>query len=207
LWNNTTPAQKGEKTMLNNPIVAWFVHLHQMGLPASESTTISEQLTIRPTLHQLAQAEASLPRFVQESTVAMRYLRLLGPLDWDNFPERDLHIYRYTPPVPYLPFVAACLVKLDQQITHLSKLREYLVEHPALIWVLGFPLIASSQFSWGFDAEASLPTQRHLTRMLRQAPNLCLQFLLDDTVHLLQAELGTEADDFGQAISLDTKVG
>ena len=85
--------------------------------------------------HTLARAPDRLPRFVRDSPVAMRYLNLLAPLDWPNFPERDLHCYRFCPPIPYAPFVAAYLVKLQEQKPYLTKLREYLVEHPPLIWV------------------------------------------------------------------------
>jgi len=156
-------------------------------------------------LHQLALDPTALPRFVRESAVAMRYLHLLGPLAWDHFPERDLETDWGMPTMPYAPFVAACLVKLDQQKVYMSKLREYLDEHPALVWALGFPLVASPRYAWGFDVEASLPTHRHFTRMLRKVPNASLQFLLDSTVSLIQAELATEITDFGRAISLDTK--
>jgi hypothetical protein len=41
--------------------------------------------------------------------------------------------------------------------------------------------------------------------MLRTTPNAGSQYLLDETVRLIQAELRTEVDDFGHAISLDTK--
>jgi hypothetical protein len=41
--------------------------------------------------------------------------------------------------------------------------------------------------------------------MLRNVPNESLQCLLDETVRLLQIELSTEIDDFGESISLDTK--
>jgi hypothetical protein len=159
----------------------------------------------RRNLHQLAQDPTALPRFVRESAVAMRYLHLLGPLAWDRFPERDLETDWGMPTMPYAPFVAACLVKLDQHKAYMSKLREYLVEHPALVWVLGFPLVASSRYAWGFDVEACLPTHRHFTRMLRKVPNASLQFLLNEIVRLLQAELCSVIADFGQAISLDTK--
>lgn len=159
----------------------------------------------RPDLHHLAQHPEQLPRFVRESPVAMRYLRLLGPMAWDQFPERNLLHKKGFPAVPYAPFVAACLVKLDQHIVYMSQLRQYLVEHPALVWLLGFPLVASPQFAWGFDAEASLPTHRHFTRMLREISNGLLQFLLDSSVALLQAELQVVDMTFGQAISIDTK--
>jgi hypothetical protein len=159
----------------------------------------------RPNPHQLAQSAPELPDFVRQSPVAMRYLRFLGALDWDRFPERDLERYRYRPPLPYAPFAAACLVKLEEAKPNMSKLRDYLVEHPALIWLLGFPLVSSNHFPWGFDPEASLPTHRHFTRMLRSMPNACLQFLLDETVRLLQIELSIIAKGFGLVISLDTK--
>jgi hypothetical protein len=42
----------------------------------------------RPNLAELAANEATLPQFVQDCPVAMKYLRLLAPLDWVNFPER-----------------------------------------------------------------------------------------------------------------------
>ncbi len=161
--------------------------------------------TMRPNLHQLAQHRPQLPRFVRESGVARRYLHLLGPLAWDQFPERPLSAKWGTAPVPYAPFAAACLVKLDQHLVYMSQLRQYLVDHPALVWVLGFPLVPSPHFSWGFDVEATLPTHRHLTRMLRDMPNTMGQFLLDSSVALVQAELAEVGIKLGETISLDTK--
>ena len=159
----------------------------------------------RPGIDQLAQNQGNLPHFVQQSPAAMRYLHLLGPIVWRNFPERDLQTKWGIVTTPYVAFAAACLIKLDQQKVYMSDLRDYLIDHPALVWLLGFPLVPSSRYPWGFDVDASLPTHRHFTRLLRKMPNACLQFLLDETVRLLQLELSTEVDDFGQAISLDTK--
>jgi hypothetical protein len=159
----------------------------------------------RRNLHQLAHNPSALPPFVRQSPLAMKYLHLLGPLDWSHFPERDLESDWGQPTVPFASFLAACLIKLDQRLVYMAHLRDYLVEHPALLWVLGFPLIPSWCHPWGFDAHASLPTARHLTRMLRSTPNVASQYLLDETVRLLQIELATETKDFGQAISLDTK--
>ncbi len=103
------------------------------------------------------------------------------------------------------PFAAGCLVKLDQRLASMGALRQYLVDHPALVWLLGFPLISSSRYAWGFDADASLPTQRHLTRMLRTLPNSRLQCLLTSTVTLLQTELAEVDVRLGETIALDTK--
>jgi hypothetical protein len=153
--------------------------------------------------------EKRLPQFVQECAVAMKYLRLLGQLDWDRFPERPDHRFALDePPLPYACLAAAYLVKIEQHLTYVANLREYLVEHPALVWVLGFPLKPSLQFSWGFDVQASLPTHRHLSRLLRDMPNPCLQFLLDDTVRLIRWELDPVLSPgcrFGDCISMDTK--
>ncbi len=72
------------------------------------------------------------------------------------------------------------------------------------MWGLGFPLVACDHFSFGFDPAASLPTPRHLSRLLRNLPQAQMQFLLTGTVHLLQAALPSELT-LGQEISLDTK--
>ena len=73
------------------------------------------------------------------------------------------------------------------------------------MWALGFPLAASNQSSWGFDPNASLPTERHFCRLLRDLPNSALQFLLDETVRLIRIELNDGFGGFGNCISLDTK--
>ena len=191
--------------MTSTPIVSRLNPLKQAFAWGWQAFTPHHQRSKRPTLHQLAQNPGLLPRIVQQSAVAMRYLNLLGSLNWECFPERDLETDWGTPPVPFASFAAACLVKLNQRLVYMSHLHQYLADHPALVWVLGFPLVPSLKYPWGFDAQASLPTPRHFTRMLRRLPNPKFQFLLDETVRLLQAELSTEVDDFGQAISLDTK--
>jgi hypothetical protein len=96
------------------------------------------------------------------------------------------------------------LIKLDQQQRYMADLRTYLVEHPALVWLLGFPLQPASAFSWGFDPEASVPDHRLFLTVLRTLDNRMLQFLLDNTVQLLRQELPSEVN-FGQTIALDTK--
>jgi hypothetical protein len=69
-----------------------------------------------------------LPRFVADCAVARKYLELLGPLDWEHFPERDPHRPWPGPtPAPRAPFVAAYLVKLHEGKSYMSNLRDYLV--------------------------------------------------------------------------------
>jgi len=177
----------------------WFLRLFHHPI-ADQRRSISHLAEMNP---------ADLPDFVQVSLVAMKSLRLLGSLDWDHLPERPDN--RFSPDMralPYTPFIAACLVKIDQHLVYMADLRDYLVENPALLWVLGFPLKPSRQYPWGFDAQSSLPTHRHFSRLLRTIPNHSLQFLLNSSVNLIQGELapllGADCR-FGDCISLDTK--
>ena len=147
------------------------------------------QLMLSNGLERWSLPEAQWPRFVRESPVVRRYEGLLGLIDWQDLPQRQSRAGQWPAGISYASFAAACLIKLDQGFTYMSQLRRYLVEHPALLWRLGWPLIPSSTTSWGFDAEASLPTARHLTRLLRQMPNAHLQQLLDQTVRHLQQML------------------
>jgi len=136
----------------------------------------------------------------------MRILGLIGSIPWSQFPERNLQRNWGQVTIPYAAFSAACLLKLNEGLVSMADLRQYLLEHPAFIWLLGFPLIPSHRSSCGFDPAASLPTQRHLTQMLRDIPNSSLQFLLHHSVRLLLAEfraLGLAG--VGDCISLDTK--
>jgi hypothetical protein len=157
-----------------------------------------------PSLTELAANPASLPDWVRDAPVAMRYLRFLSPLNWSAVPDRSCATPPQASPLPYAAFLAACVVKVDQHIGSMTRLRKFLVEHPALTWLLGFPLVPSQAAPWGFDVEASLPTARHFTRMLRTLPNAILQGLLDSTVAQLKAALPPTVA-FGEAISLDTK--
>ena len=182
--------------MASTSIVAWFGRLTQIVRPAKRPS-------FRPDLHTLGANPTLLPPFVQDSAVARRYLDLLSPLAWDHFPERNL---AWQPaPVPYAALVAACLIKLDQQLVSMGRLRQYLVDQPALLWLCGFPLQVVPRQPCGFDPDASLPTARHLPRMLRELPDGPLQFLLDSSVTLLRAELATGSVRLGECIAMDTK--
>lgn len=158
-----------------------------------------------PTFDYWGHHQAELPEYVRHSPVAMRYLQLLSPLTWQQFPDLNRQPNGQTDPVPPATLAAACLIKLDQQLVSMGRLRRFLVEHPALVWLLGFPLQGQSPTPWSFNAQQSLPTARHLTRLLRQLPNESCQFLLENTLELIQHEVADVAPDFGQTIALDTK--
>ena len=182
--------------MASKPILSRFGHFGQL---LADLTWQRE----RPDLHTLAAQPAALPAFVRQAPLARRYLALLGPLAWERFPERNLD---WQPrPVPYRALAAATLIKLDQHIASMGRLRQFLVDNPALVWLLGFPLHLTPGRAPGFGAEESLPTARHLTRMLRASPNTACQFRLADSVRLLQAALAAQGVRLGECISGDTK--
>jgi hypothetical protein len=179
--------------MIRNPILTRFEELSRWLQPVPHN------------LHTAFLRPDKLPQFVQDCPSAMRILDLLGPLPWNQFPERDLQRFWGQIAIPHTAFSAACLIKLEENLVSMGALRRYLVEHPAFIWLLGFPLVSSSKFACGFDPSASLPTQRHLTQMARDISNLSLQFLLDQSVTLLLAEFAALGLRVGECISLDTK--
>jgi hypothetical protein len=158
----------------------------------------------RSDLHTLWLQANLLPKALQSPTVE-RILDLLGPLDWPRFPERDLQRNWGQPTVPYAGLAAALLLMLNETLRSMSSLCRYLVEHPGFIWAFGFPLVPAVRHPGGFDPEASLPTQRHLTYLLRSLPNSALQFLLADSVRLILQELTALGVNAGDCISLDTK--
>jgi hypothetical protein len=158
-------------------------------------------------LDEMAANPSRLPHFVRRCPVAMRYLALLGPLAWRAFPERGLKARgEHAATLPYASFAAAQLSMLEEGFTTTSQLWRYLSEHPGLSWLLGFDVRAGGFISRGARFQVRLPRQRHFNRVLRQMPNAALQTLLDSSVHLLQTELAKITPDFGQAISLDTRV-
>lgn len=156
-------------------------------------------------LHTIWMHPEQVSGYAIETPVVQRTLELLGPLDWAHFPERNLLRHWCQPAVSYAAFAGAMLVKLNEGLDSMGDLRQYLVEHPGLIPLLGFRMIGSSTHSCSFDPQESLPTQRHLTRMLREMPNSALQFLLADSVRLLCEELRQHQIEIGECISLDTK--
>jgi len=97
------------------------------------------------------------------------------------------------------------LVKLNEGLDSMGDLRRYLIEHPGLIPLLGFRVIRSKAHPCRFDPSASLPTQRHMTRMLREIPNETFQFLLANSAQSICNELQRMQIVAGECISLDTK--
>ena len=158
-----------------------------------------------PDLHTLWQFPEHLPPYICLSPTLLRYLDLLGPLDWGHLPERNLTRPWGRVTIPDAALAMAELIRLNEGLPSRGHLRRYLIEQPGFIALLGFPLRPAPDFPLGFNALASLPTEAHFNRMLRKMPNSTLQFLLADSVRLIRAELKTRSLPDLNCISLDTK--
>jgi hypothetical protein len=155
----------------------------------------------------LAHPDAPLPAWVAEDPVVAKYRALLGSLPWDQFPERATERPWPGPkPKSRAPFAAAYLIKLHEDKRFMSDLRTYLIEHPALVYWLGFARVPDPTARHGFNVAASVPKRRHFSTVLRSLPNRALQFLLDATVDLLRATLPEDQQaSFGDIIAGDTQ--
>lgn len=142
------------------------------------------------------------PNYVRRCAVTQSLIPLLRLVAWDVLPKTTGGKRTGWRTIPLPAYIGAYLVKLEQRLPTFGSLHRFLRQHPGLIWALGMPLVADSSQSSGLDVEASLPTQRHLSRKLSSLPNDLLQNLLDEQVDWLKNQLG---DAFGAVISLDTK--
>jgi len=175
-------------------------------LPLFPETLLPPKTPVKPpSLHTYWCHPLDLPACVSESLTILRCLELFGPLDWDGVPERNLQRNWGQVSIPYTALIGAELIKLNESLPSTQKLRRFLGEHPGFIWLLGFPLVPAPNQPLGFNAQASLPTQRHLNRLFRQLPNAPLQFLLADSVRLILTELAAQGVLLIECISLDTK--
>ena len=155
----------------------------------------------------LQQPTAPLPAWVEHDPLVQKYRALLGDLPWADFPERPTdRTWPGPQPDPRAPFAAAFLVKLHEGKRFMSELRTFLLDHPALVYYLGFERVPEPTSPFGFDVEQTVPKRRHLSTVLRTFSSDALAFLLDASVRLLHHTLPAEHQHtFGDTIAGDTQ--
>jgi hypothetical protein len=142
------------------------------------------------------------PAYFSADPVAQRYEELFGWLAWDRVPEKDDNLpQRGRLPHPAAAYIKAYLVMVNQKIDYQTDLREYLCDHPALVWLIGFRLVADAHSPYGFDVVASVPSVRHLRRQLGRLSPPVLTGLLTQTVQQAVAVM----PGVGETVSVDTK--
>jgi len=159
----------------------------------------------------LAHPDRPLPAWVARDPVVQKYRALFGDLPWAAFPERppfrpDQRPWSGPQPEPRAPFAAAYLVKLHEGKRYMSDLRAYLIDHPALVWYLGFVRTPDPHAPHGFAVAATVPDRRRLGAVLRTLDNAALQFLLTASVQHLRATLPPDDQaTFGDVVAGDTQ--
>lgn len=156
-------------------------------------------------LHRYWQHPETQPAAVANTPALQRYIDLLGPLDWAQLPERNLHRHWGQPTIPYAAFIAFELFKLNEGLPSMGETRQHLLEQPGFIPLFGFPCVPAFNTPVGFNAPASLPTTRHCTHMLRALPQAVLQHCLTQSVQLIRRALADYGPPALNCVSLDTK--
>jgi hypothetical protein len=180
-------------------------HLLQSKLHRAGCRPLRNSSSLPPLALLAAQPSATLPHFVTSSPLAMKYLNLLGKLDWERFPHRSpARAFPGPEPQSPLPYVIALLMRIDQRQQSMGALVDLLCQHPELAWLAGFaaPMDAASYSP--SVAAAAVPSAARFSQFLRRLPNQSLQSLVEQTVHLLSSALPAHVD-FGNAVSFDTK--
>src|SRR5215831_13057240 len=109
------------------------------------------------------------PSWFAYDKVARRYEALLGSVDWTavrEIDEQGVRVGRL--PHPARAYIGSYLVMVEEKIESMPKLRAYLCEHPALVWVLDYRLVADAERPEGFAVERSVPSAGHLGVKLGQ---------------------------------------
>ena len=87
--------------MTSKSIVSRLLSASPFGRRRSSPSQPLQKLLCDPQLSILLREPERLPFCVQQDPVALHYLELLAPLDWANFPERDLDTAWCLPTLPY----------------------------------------------------------------------------------------------------------
>jgi hypothetical protein len=122
-------------------------------LPLFPETLLPPQTAIKPpSLHIYWLHAHALPPSVSDSPTILRCLELLGPLDWDGVPERNLRRNWGQFTIPYTALIAAELIKLNESLPSTYKLKRFLLEHPGFISLLRVLQNSSEVMSSGLDS-------------------------------------------------------
>jgi len=191
--------------MSSTSILTRFLALRDQFHTRHSASPLSQPPVPPTDLHHLWLHPERLPEALHHAPEVLHCLTLLGPLAWDQFPERDLQRNWGQPCTPYAALAAACLWKIDQHLPSLSHLYSYLVEHPGLAEVLGFRQPGVSFNAARSSFQPALPTFRHFPRLLHKLPNSCLQFLLTSSVQALLDELSLRQTLISEVVAVDTK--
>ena len=89
--------------------------------------------------------QQTMTRMLDHDPVVQRYRRFFALFDWSVVPPRSAdRAWPGPEPHPQIAYIKALLVKLCEGYPSITQLRRFLVEHPLLVFELGFEGIAAS---------------------------------------------------------------
>ena len=142
------------------------------------------------------------PLYFANDPVANEYEAFFALLNFEGVPERDeAHPWPGNPPHPQRAYAKALLVRINEELKYATRLRNFLVKHPALVLCLGFRPVIDPTKPFGFDVERTVPSARHFRRKLQTFENSHLQSILAGTV----TDLENEIPDLGESVAMDVK--
>ena len=121
--------------------------------------------------------------FLQPEPLVRRYQRLFAVFDFSFLPSLPASC------IPLQAFLKAYIVMVDQGIQTFTRLRTFLLEHPAGTWCIGFrpnngnlPLCPST-----IDWEQLVPSDRYLREKIQGMDHLFFKTLLAQTIQKIKA--------------------
>lgn len=129
------------------------------------------------------------PSWFANDPIAQRYEALFGELAWKNecgLTEEGRRRGRLGHPLA--AYLRSYLVMVEEKIESMPKLRQYLCEHPALVWVVDYRLVSDASSPYGFAVEASVPSAGHLGVVLRRVKDDDLAALLTQSAQRVLTE-------------------
>jgi hypothetical protein len=153
-------------------------------------------------LQNRQQVRVDVPEWFRYDAVAQRYEALFEMLDWTVVPETVARVVqRGRLAHPESAYIKALLVMLAEKHEYVSDVYKYLMEHPALVWVLGFRVKPDAASPYGFNLARTVPSAGHLRRKLRSLDVRVLTSLLAGTAQALCAVI----PGLGESVIVDVK--
>lgn len=149
---------------------------------------------------EIKQIEA--PAWFAIDAVAQRYEALFGEFTWaEGRSLEEEKRQRGRLGHPQAAYLRSYLVMVEEKFESMPDLRDYLCEHPALVWALNYRLVNDETSPYGFSVERSVPSAGHLGVMLRMLGDEEVADLLIQSAQRVLSEDGLAET----VVVLDTK--
>ncbi len=120
--------------------------------------------------------QSTLSHLLDADPVVQRYRAFLALFNWRVVPEPVVKPSQPGKrPHPTSAYIKALLLKRNEEFTHCTQLRRFLLEHPLLVLELGFRPVLDVREPYGFDVGRTVPTARWFREQQRVLQQSVLQ--------------------------------